>query len=486
MLKLLLLEDTNEDSVAIERALLGLPEKFEVVRVASVERGLLALEDQSYDGVLADFYLEDGDIHTFLDQLRSKPSTRFLPVIVISGVLDHESACALLEYGVSDFISKDSLSGSILWFSIQNAIHRAKHDRVANAEIDTRERMLGRVFESINDAFMMADANRRITRVNEVCEKLLGYKEEELLGKPTAVIYADVSDFTEQGKLRFNANSTSQVHSYKTVQYKKKNGEVFPAHTIGGALRDEGGELIGFMGIIRDVSDEIRQHQLRESHTRRLKLSNTLLEEFGHATSHSLRTPVQGMCRLATWIEEELEDPPERIVEYLKMMQERGELLDNMLRDLRTFVRAGEVETEVTQLSITGLLDELREKIGAQHTLHYDGPESFSAPRTAFEVVCDALVMNAAQHHDREGGNIWLRCEQGDAGVTLTCEDDGPGIKERHKERIFRLYQTLESAPGRIGVGLAVVQRVLTVVGGEIDVMSPVANQRGARFTVKF
>ncbi len=484
MLKLLLLEDKREDSVAIERVLCQVPEELEVIKASSVQDGIDLLAMHRFDCVLADFFLEDGDIEKLLEQLRGQDASLFLPVIVISGVLDHERACDLLDLGVSDFIPKGSISSGGLWFSIQNAIRRAAQTELADVELKQSRYILGRVFSSSSDAFIMANADREIVRFNAAAEALFGYTEAELLGKPTAVLYADTSDYEEQGRLRFNQQSRASVHSYNTVAYKKASGEVFPAQTIGGPIRDGQEELLGFMGIVRDVSDEIAREQMREAHTRRLKLSNMLLEEFGHATSHTLVTPVQGMCRLATWIEEELVDPPERVVEYLSMMQERGELLENMLRDLRRFVRAGEIEIEPVTFDTEKLITEMRARLGDGFSLHYKGPSQIEVPPAAFELVCEALLMNSMQHHDREQGNVWLELVPGEDGLAMIVEDDGPGIAPRHQERIFRLYQTLESRPQRIGTGLALVQRVLTVIGGEVGVESPIKDGRGARFTI--
>jgi PAS domain S-box-containing protein len=485
MLKLLLLEDKREDSVAIERALCKLPEKIDVIKAGTVQAGLELLETNRFDCILADFFLEDDNIKRLLQQLRTKHTSTFLPVIIISGVIDHEQACGLLDLGVSDFIPKGSISSGGLWFSIQNAIRRAAQTALADVELKQSQYILGRVFSSSSDAFIMATASREIVRFNAAAEELFGFSEADLIGKPTAVLYADTSDFEEQGRLRFNRDSKVATHSYNTVAYKKASGEIFPAQTIGGPIRDAEGELLGFMGIVRDISDELAQERMRENYTRRLKLSNMILEEFGHATSHTLLTPVQGMCRLAHWIEEELVEPPERVSEYLEMMQERGEMLENMLRDLRRFVRAGEIETENSTFDVESFLAEMRQKFGERFSLHYSGPESIDVPPDAFELVCDALLMNAIQHHDRKEGNVWLTLSPGEGGLSMTVEDDGPGIEPRHQERIFRLYQTLESRPQRIGAGLALVQRVLTVIGGEVGLESPVQDGRGARFTVR-
>ncbi len=109
-------------------------------------------------------------------------------------------------------------------------------------------------FSAIPDAVVFADLERKIIRVNPALENKFGYREEELLGKTTDILYASTKEFEEQGRIRFHLNSEQKLQPYEVV-YRKKDGTLFPSETIGTALLDEAGETFGFIGLIRDITD---------------------------------------------------------------------------------------------------------------------------------------------------------------------------------------------------------------------------------------
>jgi PAS domain S-box-containing protein len=109
------------------------------------------------------------------------------------------------------------------------------------------------IFKAIPDGVVFADLERRIVMVNPALENIFGYREEELLGKTTDILYASREEYEEQGRIRFNLSSQEKLVPY-VVEYRKKDGTVFPSETVGTPLLDEGGEIFGFVGLIRDIT----------------------------------------------------------------------------------------------------------------------------------------------------------------------------------------------------------------------------------------
>ncbi|HHB75002.1 MAG TPA: PAS domain S-box protein [Desulfobulbus sp.] len=109
------------------------------------------------------------------------------------------------------------------------------------------------IFNAIADAVVFTDRKRKIVRVNPALEQIFGYQEKELLGKTTNILYASQEEYERQGRIRFHLNAEEKFLPYE-VEYRKKDGTVFPSETIGAALEDETGETIGFVGLIRDIT----------------------------------------------------------------------------------------------------------------------------------------------------------------------------------------------------------------------------------------
>jgi len=120
------------------------------------------------------------------------------------------------------------------------------------------------IFNAISDAVVFADRKRKIVRINPALEQIFGYQEKELLGKTTDILYASQEEYERQGRIRFHLNAEEKLLPYE-VEYRKKNGTVFPSETIGASLKDETGETIGFVGLIRDITNRKKaEKSLRE------------------------------------------------------------------------------------------------------------------------------------------------------------------------------------------------------------------------------
>ncbi|WP_309045545.1 sensor domain-containing diguanylate cyclase [Marinobacter sediminicola] len=110
--------------------------------------------------------------------------------------------------------------------------------------------LLTEIFHSFEDAVVVTDTGRRMVYVNAATEQLFGYTRDELYGQETKLLYADDSDFSEQGQKRFNVASRLAAENYRVV-YRRSDGEAFLGVTTGATMRSAEGEVVGFMGIVR-------------------------------------------------------------------------------------------------------------------------------------------------------------------------------------------------------------------------------------------
>ncbi len=109
------------------------------------------------------------------------------------------------------------------------------------------------VFQDVADAVVLTDPKRRIVMCNPALSHIFEYDSKEILGRKTEVLYADRKEFQRQGRARFNPKAKEQLKPY-IVNYKRKDGRIFPGETVGAPVRDDAGKTLGFLGIIRDRS----------------------------------------------------------------------------------------------------------------------------------------------------------------------------------------------------------------------------------------
>ncbi len=120
---------------------------------------------------------------------------------------------------------------------------------------------LEQILRAIPDALVYADTDRRIIRVNDSFVKTFGYEPEEVIGKKTEILYASTDDFLQQGKERYNKNLGPSLEPYY-LEYRRKNGEVFPTESVGTTVRDNTDRVTGLLGLIRDISHTKQAEQL--------------------------------------------------------------------------------------------------------------------------------------------------------------------------------------------------------------------------------
>ncbi|MGH1331420.1 MAG: sensor domain-containing diguanylate cyclase [Paracoccaceae bacterium] len=109
------------------------------------------------------------------------------------------------------------------------------------------------LFADLPDGVVVTSTDRRILWVNAAAEKMFGYRLEELRGKETKSLYADKKDHAANARhLTSIRQRASATHFF--VNFARKNGEAFKAELTGSSMRDESGEIVGYLAVVRDVS----------------------------------------------------------------------------------------------------------------------------------------------------------------------------------------------------------------------------------------
>lgn len=159
--------------------------------------------------------------------------------------------------------------GSFLWTSINSHFYHDEQGNIAGVEGTIRDVSIRKqseqelirqkalfeaVFRDVPDAMVIANVNREIIMCNPALMRIFGYETEEVVGQQTVILYESQEEFERQGRERFNLSAAEKSKPY-TLNYKRKNGDLFPGETVGTPIKDESGATIGFMGVVRDVTD---------------------------------------------------------------------------------------------------------------------------------------------------------------------------------------------------------------------------------------
>ncbi|MBI1986640.1 MAG: PAS domain S-box protein, partial [Rhodospirillales bacterium] len=138
----------------------------------------------------------------------------------------------------------------------------------AEQELEHQKMLFEVVFRDVPDAMVLADTDRKVMMCNPSITRTFGYEPRELLGKNTGILYATREEYERQGKLRFNPDAEFKLDPY-VASYRRKSGELFPGETVGTPIRDRDGNTLGFIAVIRDVTERQKaEEMLKESEER--------------------------------------------------------------------------------------------------------------------------------------------------------------------------------------------------------------------------
>ncbi|TWT81352.1 Sporulation kinase E [Planctomycetes bacterium CA13] len=139
----------------------------------------------------------------------------------------------------------------------------------ASAELDRERSVLEAIVHGVPDAMLLAGLDRKLTFCNEGACRTFGYERSEMEGQSAAILYADNNDFLRQGERRFNPKTSPQNNIFE-INWRRKNGEVFAGEVVGTIIRNSHGNPIGYLAIIRDVSDRKRSEAIIKESQRQL------------------------------------------------------------------------------------------------------------------------------------------------------------------------------------------------------------------------
>ncbi len=368
------------------------------------------------------------------------------------------------------------------------------------AELNAERARLRTLLDTLPDLVWLKDLEGRFLVCNRRFELLLGAREAEIMGKTDYdFVPRELADFFRENDRRAIA-ARGPVTNEESVRFADGHEEV--VQTTKTPMLDEGGRLIGVLGIARDVTSARRAdealREVREQllHSQKMEAVGTLAGGVAH-DFNNLLTVISGFTSLV------LEDRalPPAAVTRLKQVARAAERAGGLTRQLLAFSRRLPTTPIVVDLGVTVReLEKMLARLIGEHlelrvSIEPD-PGSILADPGQVEQVIMNLVVNA-RDACTTGGRIsvevapaWLDGASADvrpqvapgAYVRLSVSDTGAGMDDRVKARLFEpFFSTKEPGKGT-GLGLATVYGILQQSRAGIVVES--APDRGARFDV--
>lgn len=369
--------------------------------------------------------------------------------------------------------------------------------RTIEAQLEHQRRELDSLVDAVPDALVFADTDRRIRLVNAAFTRLFGYTLDEVQGHTTAMIYPSFAEYVAKGspscasETTRDRTATDPVKPMYTQRYERSDGTVFPSETVASVVHGDDGRPLGYVGVIRDISEQQRWRSELELKARALERTNEELERFVYVASHDLKAPVRAVGQLVAWIEEDADgELNAEVRSHLAKITQRITRMEALLTGLLEYARAG-INQDIELVDMRLLLDDIVSMLTTAHDCDIvitGAMPLVVTSRIAMEQIFTNLISNAIEHHDACDGqlpHVELMAHQDGTGWQFVIEDDGPGIAEQDRAGVFEIFKTLQPRDvfESSGVGLAIVRKVIDSLGGRLS-LTESSKGRGCRFRV--
>lgn len=367
----------------------------------------------------------------------------------------------------------------------------------AEKELERQKTIFESMFRDVPDAMVLADTERKILMCNPALTRTFGYESSELIGEKTAILYKSVEDFERQGLLRFNLTAEEKAKPY-VVDYLRKNNEVFPGETVGTAIKTSDGTTLGFIGVIRDISERVRAeeqaklHQAELAHMARL---NTM-GELATGIAHELNQPLAAIANYAAASRRMFEagiKHPEKMVTALESTQKQAERASEIIRRLRQFVK--KQSPQKTNVNLNALVHDVvsfteaeSKRLGIQMQLELtEALPLVVADAIQIEQVLLNLTRNGLESMklvDERSRQLTIRTLiNKQEAVQVEVVDTGSGIDNDTLHKIFEPFVTTKGAQG-MGMGLSISRSIIEAHDGKLWANSELGLGTGFYFTL--
>lgn len=337
---------------------------------------------------------------------------------------------------------------------------------------------LDSILDTMTDAMLAVDADRRIIWFNSAMCALTGRDRADVLGTRCTEATTNGSWCHDCPMDRVMA--AGQPWSSERQYHDQAKDESRTLHVRGAPLLDTDGQITGCLEIWRDVTD-LKSLQTQLSHSSKL----AMVGRFAAVVSHELRTPLTAIKTVAYYLETKLKDDRPGLIEQTTTIQSEVDAANKIIEDILEFARPADLSPE--PLDLNQLILETCAAAAGRETLgglRLDTDLDPTIPPVLGDGqqlvrVFNNLMTNASQAMGG-AGSLLIKTEPGPDGQLLVkFVDDGPGIEEKDLRHIFEPFYT--TRPRGTGLGLAIVEGIVERHGGKIEVESVLSE--GTTFT---
>ncbi|HAS43482.1 MAG TPA: hypothetical protein DCS93_23585 [Microscillaceae bacterium] len=362
----------------------------------------------------------------------------------------------------------------------------AKKYQEAEALARKSEQILRSINEHINEAIFRHTPDKGIVYINHSFLDLFEFEDfQEINNVSVKTLFANEDAWDElQEKLE-----DSGFYKNEEVLLLKKDGT--PFWGLMSCILSTGAQGNSFYdGAIVDIDAQKRTQNRLIAINEELKKANAELDRFVYSASHDLRAPLKSLLGLLQLIEY---DTSGNIAGYLDKMRTSVQKLDYFIEEIIDYSMNARMERDSQLIDFEELIGQVLEKLqylpGAiriEKKVAVNGSCAFYSDRSRCLILFNNLLSNAIVYHNLQQAQplILIKVEVVPEQATITIQDNGKGIDEKHLQDIFKMFYRASVSSNGSGLGLYIVKEILQKLNGSIEVTSTLHKGTSFTFTI--
>ncbi len=373
----------------------------------------------------------------------------------------------------SSILPRRNSRGEIIGF--RGIIRNITESKRADEALSQSEEKYRTILQEMDEGYYEVDLAGNYTFFNDVIYTRLGYEKNELKGMSYKV-YTPEEEIEAVFKVYNNVYRTGQPQRWFPVTNVAKNGSrIFVENSILPTRNTEG-QIIGFRGISRDVTERKRMEEERQQLEQKAQFASRLASvgEMASGIAHEINNPLTGVIGYAQLLLQE--DLPHNVRKDVETINDGAQRVANVVQRLLAFAR--QTKPQRTYVDINDVIDTTLD-LRAYHLQTSNIMVARQLSPDLSVTVADAgqlqqvflnLIVNAETEMSlaRGHGKLTVKTQQVGNIIRISFKDDGRGIASENLERIFEPFFTTRQVGQGTGLGLSVCYGIISEHGGRI------------------
>jgi len=469
-IRIAVIEDDEDDFLIIKDYISEIEGRtFVVDWFQDYNSAIEAIKNRSYHLYFVDYFLGHKTGLDLLDAAAELNCSE--PIILLTGLGNKAIDIKAMERGATDYLVKNDLSTEKIERSIRYALERSNFLK----ELKTRETKYRTLFENSKDAVFITDDQLNFSEVNDAAVQLLGYSENELVGR-------NLREFIAEHRLngRFKKLHDGDSIEDNEIKIINNSNETRDCLLSLALQRQADDETFVLHGIIHDIT-KIKMAEAANLQAEKLAANERLIRMLAHEIRNPLNNIILSIDQLLPLEKDEIAKS------FMDIIQRNSLRINNIITELLNLAKPSELI--LVEHTLQEIIDESlsitsdRIKLQNIEVKKNYPPEKIQiqADKEKLVIAFTNIIINAIEAMNSNGLlTISITCS--DDSYEVSIKDNGKGIPRESLARLFEPFFTMKK--NGMGLGLTVSYTILQSHNAKVNAHSK--ENEGSEFQITF